>query len=166
MFGIEDFQQGDKINHDVHGSVHQSTTHEEKSNKCNNVSKLYYFLFIWSSKCFGRLTAHHQEPKTALAASGFSYVEGCWTCGWWTLSGTVCLTRHDIRTSLRVQVTISIYEHHIAPYSAAGYSNITRLFWPWPAPSFFIVAFQPLKPRIKSHLLFAGIIRSSPFSPR
>ena len=26
-------------------------------------------------------TAHHQEPKTALAASGFSYVEG-----------TVCLT--------------------------------------------------------------------------
>jgi len=25
---------------------------------------------------------------------------------------------------------------------------------------------QPFKPRIKSHLLFAGIIRSSPFSPR
>jgi hypothetical protein len=24
----------------------------------------------------------------------------------------------------------------------------------------------PFKPRIKSHLLFAGIIRSSPFSPR
>ena len=32
-------------------------------------------------------TAHHQEPKTALAASGFAYVEGCWTCSWWTLSG-------------------------------------------------------------------------------
>jgi S-methylmethionine-dependent homocysteine/selenocysteine methylase len=39
-------------------------------------------------KVFGRLVggccqvhcAHHQEPKTALAASGFSYVEGCWTC--------------------------------------------------------------------------------------
>jgi hypothetical protein len=30
-------------------------------------------------------TAHHQGPKTALAASGFSYMEGCWTCGWWTL---------------------------------------------------------------------------------
>jgi len=29
-------------------------------------------------------TAYHQEPKTALAASGFSYVEGCWTCSWWT----------------------------------------------------------------------------------
>ena len=24
-------------------------------------------------------TAHHQEPKTALAVSGFAYVEGCWT---------------------------------------------------------------------------------------
>jgi len=26
-------------------------------------------MFIWSSTCFGRHTAHHQEPKTALAAS-------------------------------------------------------------------------------------------------
>ena len=35
-------------------------------------------------------TAHHQEPKTTLASSGFSYVEGCWTCGCWTVSGTLC----------------------------------------------------------------------------
>jgi hypothetical protein len=30
-----------------------------------------------------RHAAHHQEPKTALASSGFSYVEGYWTvvCG-------------------------------------------------------------------------------------
>ena len=28
---------------------------------------------------YSRHTAHHQEPITALAASGFSYVEGCWT---------------------------------------------------------------------------------------
>ena len=34
-------------------------------------------------------TAHHQEPKTAIAASGFAYVEGCWTCSCWTMSGTV-----------------------------------------------------------------------------
>jgi len=33
-------------------------------------------------------TAHHQEPKTALAGSGFLYVEVCWTCSWWALSGT------------------------------------------------------------------------------
>jgi hypothetical protein len=33
--------------------------------------------FLWSSTCFGRHTAHHQEPITTLAASGFSYVKGC-----------------------------------------------------------------------------------------
>ena len=61
--------------------------------RCKNISIFlyyYYSIFIRSSTCFGRHTAHHQEPKTALAASGFSYVEGCWTCSWWTLSGTVC----------------------------------------------------------------------------
>ena len=67
--------------------------------RSNNVSKCYYSIFIWSSICFGRHTAHHQEPKTPLAASGFSYVEGCWTCSWWTLSGTLCLTTSTIYTS-------------------------------------------------------------------
>ena len=67
--------------------------------RCNNVSKFYYSIFIWSSTCFGGHTAHHQEPKTALAASGFLYVEGCWTCSWWTLSGTVCLTTSTNYTS-------------------------------------------------------------------
>ena len=62
---------------------------KKNSTRCNNVSKFCYSIFIWSSTCFGRHSAHHQEPKTALAASGFSYVEGCWTCSWWTLSGTV-----------------------------------------------------------------------------
>jgi hypothetical protein len=55
--------------------------------RCNKVLKFYYFIFIWSSTCFGRHTAHHQEPKTALTAPGFAYVEGCWKCGCWTLSG-------------------------------------------------------------------------------
>ena len=32
----------------------------------------FFFIFIRSSTCFGRHTAHHQEPKTALAASGFA----------------------------------------------------------------------------------------------
>jgi len=57
--------------------------------KCNSVSKLCYSLFIRSSTCFGRHTVHRQEPKTALAASGFSYIEGCWTCGWWTVPDNV-----------------------------------------------------------------------------
>jgi hypothetical protein len=63
---------------------------KKNSTRCNNVLKFYYSIFIWSSTCFGRHTAHHQEPKTALAASGFTYVEGCWTCSRWTLSGTYC----------------------------------------------------------------------------
>jgi hypothetical protein len=71
---------------DVRGSVHHSIIHKEKS---NNMSKFYYSIFVWSSTCFGRHAILHQEPKTALAASGFSYVKGCWTCSWWTLSGTV-----------------------------------------------------------------------------
>jgi hypothetical protein len=65
---------------------------KENPTRCNNVSKCYNSIFIWRSTCFGRHTAHHQEPKTALAASSFSYVEGCWTSSWWTLPGTLCLT--------------------------------------------------------------------------
>jgi hypothetical protein len=57
-----------------------------KSNNTLQCIKIY-FIFIWSSTCFGRHTAHHQEPKTALAASGFTYVAGCWTRSCWTLSG-------------------------------------------------------------------------------
>jgi len=48
--------------------------------RCNNVSKFYYSIFIWSSTCFGRQTAHHQ-------------------CSWWTLSGTTCLTTSTNYTS-------------------------------------------------------------------
>jgi len=65
--------------------------HTEKSNKMQQCIKIYYSIFIWSSTCFGRHTAHHQEPKPALAASGIAYVEGCWTCGCWTLV-RLCLT--------------------------------------------------------------------------
>ena len=59
---------------DVRGSVHHSIIHKENPTRCNSVSK-FYFICIWSSTRFGRHTAHHQEPKTALAASGFAYVE-------------------------------------------------------------------------------------------
>jgi len=34
-----------------------------------------HFIFMWSSTSFGRHTAHHQEPKTAPAASGFACVD-------------------------------------------------------------------------------------------
>jgi len=57
---------------DVRGSVHHSKIHTEKSNKMQQCMKIYYSILIWSSTCFGRHTAHHQEPKTALAVSGFA----------------------------------------------------------------------------------------------
>jgi len=73
------------------GSVHHSTIltvkPPNKMQKCINMFIIPYFK--WSSTCFGRHTAHYQEPKTAQAASGFAYVKGCWTCSCWTLSGSV-----------------------------------------------------------------------------
>ena len=70
---------------DVRASVRNSKIHIGNATRCNSISK-FYFIFIWNSTCFGRHTAHHQEPKIALAASGFAYLEGCWTCSCWTLS--------------------------------------------------------------------------------
>ena len=37
---------------------------------------------------FRRHTAHHQDLKTTLAATGFAYVEGCWPCSCWTLTAS------------------------------------------------------------------------------
>jgi len=64
--------------------------------RCHSVSK-FYFIFIWSSTCFGRHTARHQEPKTALAASGFAYVEDCWTCSCWTLTASSNMSNNPPR---------------------------------------------------------------------
>jgi len=75
----------------------------------------YYSIFIWSSTCFGRHTARHQEPKTALAASGFPYVKVCRTCSWWTLSGTVPDNVHQ----LHVQ-QLSTYEKPEAASAVLG----------------------------------------------
>ena len=69
--------------------------HIENPKRCNSISK-FYFISIWSSTCFGRHTAHHQEPKTALAASGFAYVEGCWTCSCWTLTASSNYTSNNL----------------------------------------------------------------------
>jgi hypothetical protein len=69
----------------VRGTAEASScSYKKNPTRCNNVLKFYCFIFIWRSTCFGRHTAHHQEPKTALATSGFSYVGSCWTCRWWT----------------------------------------------------------------------------------
>jgi len=67
--------------------VHHSIIHIKNPTRCSSVSK-FYFIFIWSSTCFGWHTTHHQEPKTALAASGFAYAEGCWPCSCWMLTAS------------------------------------------------------------------------------
>ena len=64
---------------DVRGSVHHGIIHTEIASKMQQCIKIYYSTFTWSSTCFGRHAAHHQELKTALAAFGFAYVGGCWT---------------------------------------------------------------------------------------
>ena len=46
--------------------MHHGTIHTEKSNKIQQCIKIYYSIFT----CFGRHAVRHQEPKTALAASG------------------------------------------------------------------------------------------------
>jgi hypothetical protein len=47
--------------------------------------KIFVIPYLYEAQHVSGNTTHHQEPKTALAASGFLYVEGCWTCSWWTL---------------------------------------------------------------------------------
>jgi len=59
------------LRHHVRGSVHHSIIDKENPTRWNSVSK-FYFIFIWSSTCFGQYAAHHQETKTALEASGFA----------------------------------------------------------------------------------------------
>jgi hypothetical protein len=57
--------------HNVCGSVHHGTIHKEKSNKMHQCIKLLLFHIYIKLNMFERLPAHHQEPKTALAAFGF-----------------------------------------------------------------------------------------------
>jgi hypothetical protein len=67
---------------DTRGSTHHSTIHEAKSNKMQQYIKILLFpIYIKLNVC----RATHRPllgTKTALAASGFSYVKCCWMCGW------------------------------------------------------------------------------------
>jgi len=78
-------------------------------------------------------------------------------------------TRSHVERNLRLRSTSGllyawdIHPHHYSPQIAPWQrGTLTRNVMPTSHP---IPNIQPFKPRIKSHLLFAGII-SSPFSPR
>jgi hypothetical protein len=94
---LDCYSKWQQINHHLTFSgyiKHGYAIHKENPTRCNSVSK-FYFIFMWSSTCFGQHTAHHQESKTALAASGFAYVKGCWTCSCWMLSASSNYTSNN-----------------------------------------------------------------------
>ena len=49
----------------------------------------FLILYLHEAQCvLGDTPPIIRSLKLQLAASGFSYVWGCWTCSWWTLSGS------------------------------------------------------------------------------
>jgi hypothetical protein len=52
--------------------------------------QILLFLILNEAQPVSGDTTHHQELKTAQAAFGFAYVEGCETYSCWTLSGSIC----------------------------------------------------------------------------
>jgi hypothetical protein len=85
LIGVFDYCVFPKL--DVRGSVHHSKIHEEKSNKMQQCIRILLFHVYVKPNTFRATHRPSSEPKTALATSGFSYVEGCWMCSWWTLKG-------------------------------------------------------------------------------
>jgi hypothetical protein len=86
-----------------------------------------YFIFIWSSTCFERHTAYHQKPKTALAASGFACVEGCWTCSWRTLGQRLHFVHHFhtlssrfITPTLFLKLLLTMIYYHLPTISTSS----------------------------------------------
>ena len=57
--------------------MHYSTIHKERIQQDATMYQNYIIPYLYEAQHVSGDTAHHQEPKTALAASGFSYVEGC-----------------------------------------------------------------------------------------
>ena len=56
---------------DVRGSVHRNIIHTEITNKMQQCIRIYYYMFIWSSTCFGRHTSHHEEFKNCTSSLWF-----------------------------------------------------------------------------------------------
>jgi hypothetical protein len=61
-------------------------------------------VFLNCSTCFGRHTAHHQEPKTVIATSGFTYVFDCWPLRW------LSHRSRQPKTYVKPEATITVFE--------------------------------------------------------
>jgi len=103
----------------VRGSVdHNINLVEKKPTRCDHVVEFIIPMLLNCSTCFERHTAHHQELKTVIAVSGFTYVCGCWQLSWlsgnsvpiqpWQLPVTtnVCKTR-DCNYSFKLLMMMS-----------------------------------------------------------
>ena len=63
---------------------------KKNSTRCNDVSKFYYSIIIWVQHVSGDTPPIIRSLKLHWQPLVFLHVEGCWTCSWWTLSGTYC----------------------------------------------------------------------------
>jgi len=55
-----------------------SIIHTKITNKMQQCIRIYYSMFIWSSTCFERHTAHRQEPKNCTSEVLDVEVAGRW----------------------------------------------------------------------------------------
>jgi hypothetical protein len=61
------------VKFEVCKSVHHRTI-QINHQPDETVFQFIILMFVYSSICFGRFTAHHQELMTAVAASGFTFL--------------------------------------------------------------------------------------------
>jgi len=66
--------------------------YKERSNKMQQCIKFYYSLLKWSLTCFGRTPPIIRSLKLHWQSLVFYTLKVVYTCSWWTLSGTLCLT--------------------------------------------------------------------------
>jgi len=79
-------------------------THDRFTKKIQQDATVYqnFISYLHEAQHVSGDTTHCKEPKTALAASGFAYVEGCWTCSCWMLTASSNYTSNSVQ-QLHVQ---------------------------------------------------------------
>jgi hypothetical protein len=81
---------------DVHGSVHHSTIHKEKIQQDATIYQTFIIPYLYKAQHVSgdtppiiRRVKLHWQPLV------FHTWQVVWTCSWWTLSGTLCLTTYQ-----------------------------------------------------------------------
>jgi hypothetical protein len=94
----------DILQRNVRGSVHHSAIHKEKPQQDATVYQNVIILYLYEAQhVSGDTPPIIRSLKLHWRPLVISYVEGCWTCSWWTLSGTQapddgrCVARNMLR---------------------------------------------------------------------